>query len=138
MIHLHLAITSALIGLIWTIQIVKYPGFRYVLTENFAAYHDHHARSITWVVLPLMVSELGLVSWLAWENDFTWQHLIPLLLVIGIWASTFLIQVPLHQRLTERKEEADIEKLIRSNWIRTILWTLEGGWFVISSLWGND
>lgn len=128
---LHLAITSALVGLIWGIQVVKYPGFRFLSEENFKAYHDHHARSITHVVLPLMVSELGLVIFQVWENGWTWPYLVPLILVAGIWVSTFTLQVPMHNILSEKKDERAIEKLIRTNWIRTVLWTVEAVWLLM-------
>lgn len=109
---------------------VKYPGFRFLSEENFVAYHEHHARSITVVVLPLMAAELILATWLFVESSCTWERLIPLFLVVDIWVSTFMIQVPLHGKLSDKKDDEAIEKLIRSNWIRTILWTLEVGWLV--------
>ena len=47
----------------------------------------------------------------------------PIILVLLIWLSTFLIQVPLHNALSKEKNTEKLSKLIFSNWIRTILWT---------------
>ena len=40
-----------------------------------------------------------------------------------IWISTFAIQVPLHRRLERGHDAQSVERLIRTNWIRTITWT---------------
>lgn len=127
---LHFAITCILIGLIWTIQLVKYPGFRYVSERDFISYHDHHSRSISYLVAPLMFSELGLAAWLAWDNGWAVQELVPLLIVVAIWLSTVLLQIPQHQILSEGKNDRAIDRLVHSNWIRTVLWTGKGIWML--------
>ena len=44
--------------------------------------------------------------------------------VLGIWASTFFIQVPVHNRLCVAFD-ADLHgRLVQSNWIRTVLWSV--------------
>lgn len=48
-----------------------------------------------------------------------------LILVVLIWLSTFFIQVPIHQKLLVKKDFFLIEKLNRTNWIRTILWSIK-------------
>ena len=95
----------ALFGLIWTIQLTHYPSFRFIDTEQFLAFHEHHTQSITIVVLPLMVAELGLAIWLIfYQSQMRWLFGICLLIVIAIWMSTFLIQVPLHNALVNGKD----------------------------------
>lgn len=49
------------------------------------------------------------------------------LLLAIIWISTFYIQVPIHQRLLEIKDTDLLERLVRTNWIRTAAWTIRGG-----------
>ncbi|MFK7933594.1 MAG: hypothetical protein AB8G22_08785 [Saprospiraceae bacterium] len=118
-----LTVSWALVGLIWTIQLVHYPSFHYIDPAEFSAFHQHHTNSITLIVLPLMFAELGLSAYLAYQYNFSWQYLLPLFIVLAIWASTFLISVPLHNQLATVKNELLIKKLVDTNWIRTVLWT---------------
>lgn len=131
---LSLAISWALFGLIWMVQLVHYPSFRYI--SDFQAFHVHHTSSISLIVGPLMLAELAVSVYLAWSSNFQWQWLLPLLMVLLIWANTFFQAVPLHEKLAQQavagtdsiamKEQ--IEALIRVNWPRTILWTLKALW----------
>ncbi|MFT6364052.1 MAG: hypothetical protein ACJAZ8_002475, partial [Planctomycetota bacterium] len=41
LLFLHLALTWALVGLIWTVQLVQYPSFALVGEAEFAAYHKY-------------------------------------------------------------------------------------------------
>ena len=123
LIHILLAISWMLVGLIWTIQLVHYPGFAYVEPAELTRFHQHHSTSISWIVLPLMVTELGLSAYLAYQFNFNWKYTVPLLIVLVIWASTFFISVPLHNALMGVKDSANIEQLVATNWIRTVLWS---------------
>lgn len=49
-------------------------------------------------------------------------------LVAAIWATTGLVQVPLHRRLSRGHDPSAIRRLITTNWIRTVLWTGRLGW----------
>ena len=120
---LSLATSWALCTLIWLIQILHYPSFSFVHPDHFPTFHAFHSQRISLIVLPLMVVELGSSIYLAWHLHSIW--LVSLFLVILIWMSTFLIQVPLHGKLSARKDQRHIEKLVRTNWIRTFLWSLK-------------
>lgn len=126
----NLANTFLLIGLIWIIQIVHYPSFRFFDKKSFLPFHHFHTKSITKIVAPTMLLELGLGAFLAYQNLFSINFVVPFLMVLGIWASTMFLQIPLHAKLADRLHEKDVEKLISSNWIRTILWTLKGAWLI--------
>ncbi|RSK31054.1 hypothetical protein [Hymenobacter metallilatus] len=126
---LNCAVAAYLTGLIWTVQLVHYPGFAYVAPEKFAAFHQHHTRTMSWVVLAPMVLELGLAGWLAWAapelGPARWGQLG---LVLLIWASTFLISVPFHNRLAAHGYDyVAIDGLVRTNWPRTLAWTIRSG-----------
>jgi len=41
-------------------------------------------------------------------------------------ASTALVQVPLHSRLAREHDREVARRLVTSNWVRTIAWTLRG------------
>jgi len=81
-----------------------------------------HTRDITPVVAPLMVAELCIVSYDVY-SALTTTSLIHLALVIITWGSTFGIQVPLHQKLSSTYSLDKVEKLVRTNWVRTVAWT---------------
>jgi|EP01047_Picozoa_sp_COSAG01_P015167 hypothetical protein len=186
----HACITWALVGLIWTIQLVHYPLFAAVGRKNFAKYEQQHTRRITVLVMPLMLAELGTaailaaagaggVGSLAGGTAMGQQHRTPevaasggiapqqagLALLCVIWGSTALVQVPCHTSLEQHGFgawhdacclplvtnsglyyegdtyclivcvglwwliRADMEvhrRLVRSNWIRTVAWSLRG------------
>jgi hypothetical protein len=124
--QLYFAVSWALIGLIWVIQLVKYPAFHFVEEKRFFEYHQHHEKSITVIVLPLMLTELALSFWIVINNDWGIKTLFALLIVLAIWLSTFLVQIPLHRKLEKGKDENVINKLVKTNWARTILWTVKG------------
>jgi len=123
-----LAVSWALTGLIWTVQLVHYPSFHHVAESDFQLFHRHHSSSITWIVMPLMLLELVLSCWAAVNHGWSVPILIPLLAVVAIWGCTFFISIPLHQVLEQGKDAAVIRQLVTTNWPRTILWTAKAVW----------
>jgi hypothetical protein len=126
---IHLAATWALVGLIWFVQLVHYPLFSAVAPERFATFEAEHSRRTTWVVAVLMPAEAitgvllavnppaGIAPWLAVSG---------LVLIALLWGTTLTVQVPLHRRLGDGYQAAVHNRLVRSNWIRTSLWSLRG------------
>ena len=114
----------ALLGVIWLVQLVVYPTFRHIQPEAFAAHHRHHVRRIAPVVIPLLLGELAGTVWFLFAPPPA-PPAAPVLAVCTLtaWLSTFLIQVPLHRLLAQGHDRLRIEKLIASNWIRTMAWT---------------
>lgn len=130
-----LVVTAALTGLIWIVQLVHYPGFRYVDHSQFSNFQQHHMRSISYVVVPLMLIEIGLALWLQvdfWKRDGMYFILAANVLLAIIWMATFFVSTPIHsQLLTHGYNEKLITKLVDTNWIRTILWSIRTGLLVI-------
>ena len=122
----NLVLSFIAVGLIWTIQLVHYPSMRYISKNKFPEYHNFHSIRISILAMPLMLAEL-VTSIMLWyqnlNNAIQAIFLINLIIVVLIWFSTFLIQVPLHNALSKEKNTEKISKLIYTNWIRTILWT---------------
>jgi hypothetical protein len=110
-------------GLIWLIQIVHYPSFKYVDAGRFSGFHVFHSSRITWIVLPVMTLELltGLALMVQSPDWFFISNFIGL---VAIWLATALLSVPLHNRLSEEASVPVISRLILTNWPRTFLWTL--------------
>jgi hypothetical protein len=129
LIVVHLAATWFMVGLIWVIQTVHYPLFSAVGSREFAGYERRHTASmgrllaipaITEVVtaaLVVVVRPDGIQLWAAWTAGA---------LLGAVWIITALVQVPLHGRLSDEHDPATIRRLVRSNWIRTALWTGRG------------
>lgn len=113
-----------MVGLIWTIQILHYPAFEYVLENRFAKFHEFHSKKITFIVLPIMVLELATAMLLVFNNTQSVSMLVNLIFLILIWFCTFFLSVPIHNSLTGGKNLAAIRRLILTNWPRTVLWTL--------------
>ncbi len=124
---LHLFTTLTMTGIIWWVQLVHYPLFAEVGAERFVRYENRHVERTGRLVAPLMVLELASGLLLLWFRPaplapgLLW---IGLALLAGIWASTFALQVPLHDRLRRGFDPRVIERLVASNWIRTVLWSL--------------
>lgn len=125
---INLIISWMLVCLIWLIQLVHYPTFSFIHADDFHAFHQHHTSSIVWMVIPLMLGELGLSFYLAYASGWEMPYLIPFIIVILLWLSTFLIQIPIHDSLSNGKDLEQIRRLVNTNWIRTFLWTLKGVW----------
>ena len=118
-----LASTLPLVGLIWTIQVVHYPLFGAVGAPGFVGYHARHSTRISLVVMPLMLVELATTIGSVVVDTGRWIALIP---VAVVWATTFLISVPLHGRLGTGFDARAHRALVVTNWIRTAAWTAHG------------
>lgn len=122
----HLAATWCLVGLIWVIQVVHYPLLKAVGRGEFVAYHERHMALITWVVGPLMLAEIGSAGLLLLLGERSWLFGISLVPLAGVWVSTALLQIPLHQKLTRGYDAATIDRLVSTNGWRTLGWSLRG------------
>ena len=125
----HVAATWHMTGVIWFVQIVHYPLFAATGTEGFSAYERRHTSLTTWVVAPPMLVEAAtavLLIWLRPPGVLTWQLWAGVILVAVIWLSTALLQVPCHQLLTNGFDAVVHQRLVSTNWIRTVAWSLRG------------
>ncbi len=129
-IFTHFVATVGMFAVIWFVQISHYPLLKYVPRECFKEYERAHIYRVSFIVGPLMLIEVftsaslvffpatGMLLYLIWTG---------FLLVIVNWLSTLILQIPCHRRLEIGKDDLAISKLIRTNWIRTISWTLRAG-----------
>ncbi|MEM6805102.1 MAG: hypothetical protein AAF696_27145 [Bacteroidota bacterium] len=124
---LHILATLMMCGIIWIIQCLHYPLFAYVGESAFQQYEILHRNWISPIVGPLMLFELGTAIFLVLQRPqgvsvgLLW---LGLALVGIIWLSTWFLQVPLHNAITHSYDAEAIAKLVKSNWIRTIAWSL--------------
>lgn len=125
----NIASTFFMVGLIWFVQVVHYPQFAEVGKEYFANYHAGHVRRTTWVVAVPMIVEAITAAILAWRppvENLTFVCRAGLVLVIVLWISTALLQVPRHDALAKSCDTAIHHGLVITNWIRTVAWSLRG------------
>lgn len=129
MLLIQVAATWSMAAIIWFIQLVQYPSFADVDAASFPAFHARHSAMITPIVAPLMIVEALSAVGLLW-TDYgiaRWQLWIGIALVGVVWGSTFLLQVPEHQRLASGFDPQAWQTLVRTNWTRTVAWSLRAG-----------
>lgn len=126
LLALHAAATWALVGLIWTVQVVHYPLFAQVGAETFRSYHARHTRQITWIVAPLMAVELltAAILLIGGARD-AWLLASSAPLAFN-WLATWRVQIPLHDRLSAGFDAEVHRRLVASNWWRTAAWSIRG------------
>lgn len=124
---LHVATTLAMTGLIWFVQIVHYPLLARIGVADLPAYEREHRSRTFWVVGPLMLLE-GLTLGGLCKQPLDDRQQLTLAIGAGlltvIWLSTALLQVPYHGKLSAAFDAAVHRKLVTTNWIRTISWSL--------------
>jgi hypothetical protein len=126
LLKLHLFTTIYMTGIIWLVQIIHYPLFKFVGRDQWSTYHQEHIKLTSIVIAGPMIVELisyFLVLYLIpvyRENSF---FLISGLLLLLIWGTTFFVSVPLHNTLANGFIEKPWSLLVTTNWIRTISWT---------------
>ncbi|MGB7344315.1 MAG: hypothetical protein WBD20_08885 [Pirellulaceae bacterium] len=132
--------TWYLVGLIWMVQIVHYNLFDRVGAKGFASYETDHSRLITPIVGPPMLLEIvtaGLLITMSPAGFPRWAAILGFAMVVLIWLSTAFIQVPCHSQLSSGFDVDVYRRLVKSNWIRTVLWTARGlliGYFLVKML----
>ncbi len=126
LLAVHAAATWALVGLIWTVQLVHYPLFSNVGADNFRNYHARHTRQITWIVGPCMLIELVTAALLFARGGSEPWLLVSFVPLAFNWLATWRVQVPLHRRLAAGFDPAVHRRLVAGNWWRTAAWSIRG------------
>ncbi len=109
---------AAMTGIIWMVQIAIYPLFTRLEGDVFDDYHTRYMNRVPLVIAPFMLLEATSCAACLYLGD--WRDFpFPTILLAIAWASTALIQVPQHAKLTPAKVPA----IVKTNWIRTIAWT---------------
>jgi len=133
----HLLSVFYMTGLIWFVQVVHYPLMNRVQGAAYTEFQRAHMRRTTWVVGPIMLLEAGTAAALLYAHPpfvpFS-AALLNMLLLLLIWISTAVWQVPCHGKLVQSFNAQAHRKLVRTNAVRTALWTARSVmWLVL--LW---
>jgi hypothetical protein len=126
----NLVATGFMTGVIWFVQIVHYPLMAGWPHDDFGAWAAVNMDRTGWVVMPVMLVEGAAAAALLvrWPKRVpAWLPWLAAALLAGVWASTFLLQVPCHDRLALGWDEQAHARLVATNWIRTLLWTARLG-----------
>lgn len=123
-VELNRIVGAGLLVLIWLVQLVIYPAFHAIEPAGFRAWHAGYTATVTWVVAPLILLQAGLAIWL-WIAGAgpRWLLGVNVALIVLAWGVTFLISVPCHEALQRELSPQVIDRLVRTNWLRTIAWT---------------
>ncbi len=131
---LHTICCLLLTGLIWTIQLVHYPSFKFIKPSAFKKFTNFHGARVSMVVMPLMCFELFTAFLITHQNinkNLSAAFIINLIGVLLTWGSTFLLSVPIHKELNENGYNLEkIKLLVLTNWPRTTLWTARSGFLI--------
>lgn len=126
---IHAAATLYMAGVGWYVQVVHYPLFARVGPAQFPGYQQANLRLTALVIVPPMVVEAATGAYLLFTPPAgapPWLLRFGAVLLMIIWASTALVQVPLHLCLAQRFERGLYSRLLRANWVRTLGWSLRG------------
>ena len=125
MLILHLIATSVMVGVIWIIQLVHYPSFHFIELKQYTTFQRFHMSRISYVVIPAMVTELfTLILIIISMDQIDTLVLASAILLIFIWLITAVFFSGVHQKLTLGYDQTVVDKLVKLNWGRTLLWTL--------------
>ncbi len=117
---LNLVTSSLMTCLIWFVQVVHYPSFKYIDKKEFIKFELFHQKRISLLVIPisffelvssLMLIAIALKSFSVWVSGF---------LFLFFLIFTFLESAPIHGKLARGYDTSLVERLIKTNWIRTI------------------
>jgi len=119
--------SGAMCGLIWFVQVVHYPLFAASSGHASSAYALENQRRTSWVVVPFMLVEMATAALVALDPPAgigRGPAVGGVVLILAIWLSTALLQMPLHARLAREGHAATtVASLVRGNWFRTMAWT---------------
>tara|TARA_B000000475_G_scaffold175383_1_gene141059 strand:- start:2 stop:427 length:426 start_codon:yes stop_codon:yes gene_type:complete len=123
--QLHLIATSMMVAIIWMVQILHYPSFLFVDKQQYTEFQQFHMKKISYIIVPIMLLELfsgfGILFYIEKAQLSLYASLI---LLVLIWVITGLFFTKYHTELSKKYNRNTILRLIRFNWIRTVLWTI--------------
>lgn len=115
-------VDSGFFILIWLVQLIIYPSFRYTGEKSFVSWHGRYTVLMSLFVIPLMFLQVGVELAHFLEQDPRWHRI---LIIFVICLATFSFSVPFHRRLhSVGKNLIIIKRLVDSNWIRTLCWSV--------------
>ena len=122
--YFRLLFDSGLLVLIIMVQLIIYPSFLHYPLKNLIAWHNIYTKKIAIVVIPLMLGQLSVSIFQVYEKQ-VFDTLSYAIIVLFLWGITLFKFAPMHNIISQGiVNDKFLTKLVRLNWIRTILWIL--------------
>jgi hypothetical protein len=119
----HLVSTAFMAGVIAFVQFVHYPLMAHVGAPGYVEYQSRHATLTSGVVgIPILVEALAALWLMATRVEGRPVAILGVGLLVMVWASTAVLQVPAHTALGRGFDTGVHRRLVSTNWIRTIAW----------------
>jgi hypothetical protein len=132
-----LAATWMMVGIIWFVQVVHYPLLATVGVDRASEIAAEHQRRTGQVVgLPMAIEGVSTLVLLAVRPSgvfWLWPWVAAVLLAIAL-GCTALLSVPLHAQMASKPTPEIGHQLVRTNWPRTLAWTLRGSVLVLMAV----
>ena len=122
--ELHSLVDFGMCVVLWLVQLIIYPSFLRVESSELLAWHKAYTFRVSFLILPLMFGQLllAILSVIEGPDILDW---IAFASVLVCWILTFFVSVPLHRKIEQNDTTWETrEKLIMTNWPRTILWSV--------------
>lgn len=122
---LRLAIDFGLMVLIWMVQLLIYPSFKYFNSDGLGKWHKIYAGNMTVIVAPMMFAQIYMVyHFWTYYPDMVAPNIIYTIIVALTWITTFIFFIPMHAAIDKDPTDlALLKKLTNYNWMRVVLWT---------------
>lgn len=106
------------------VQLIIYPSFHAIDDDLFSSWHRRYVGVIGMIVIPLMFVQAGCIA-LQLLTSLDWTIILSATAVLGAWLVTFTASAPSHRKLQqEGKDPKIINRLIHTNWLRTVCWII--------------
>jgi len=120
---LFLAVNAGMFVLMRLVQIIIYPGMHGWQHDQFVRLHWAYWRQIFCIVVPLILAQAALALLLFLQEPHP-LLMSQIALMIFAWLITFAYSVPAHKRLQKGYNKRAVNRLVRTNWLRTIAWSV--------------
>lgn len=113
-----------MVVILWLVQLVIYPSFLTCDPSRLVDWHKTYTQRVSWIIIPIMFTQLPLMLWLT-VSEQEIADISALFCLLLCWVLTFSVSVPLHRKIDAGDTRREtLERLIKTNWPRTILWSL--------------
>jgi hypothetical protein len=122
-VYVGLVSTLYMTGIVWFAQLVHYPMIDRGDPATFQAFARDYQRRTLWVVTPALAGEIGSAILLLglWPSV---QSVVGTATLAAIWVPTAFWIIPAHLKLKRGYDRELHLRLVRSNLVRSFLWTL--------------
>lgn len=125
---LRISFDFGLLVLIWMVQLVIYPSFKYFNKNDLIRWHRVYVQRISYVVIPLMFGQtlIAIYQLYLTPSLYTTGSVV---LIFLVWILTFWLFVPRHNAVSNvRFDENTLSELVSYNWARTAVWSIVFIW----------